>query len=195
MGKKGQDDDDVVGSAALMFVGASAAIFGARQARRMTREIGKIKEMWAAKTSIRSLREAAEAGKALPQVCIITGRIGADGAAIKPVTTSVPALQQCIGKINQAENPWIELGKRTRGKEQGATEHTMYQREAEIDPEAANLVLSEMLVTRQLPHVYTKTTKIKNKDGVVTGTRMTMNPWPAPFRHPCSCSHDPNFSP
>ena len=57
--------------------------------------------MWDAKTTVKGLREKAEAGEALPNVVIVASTIKCDGDPVRAVTPNVAALTGSLGTISQ----------------------------------------------------------------------------------------------
>ena len=79
-------------------------VFSGRNIGRVRGEVKLIKDMWAAKTTVRDLRNLAERGGELPKVCILAGRLNADGPAVAALTPQVPALRSMVGSIKQRQN-------------------------------------------------------------------------------------------
>ena len=89
-------------------LGVSVVGTGARGLQRSKAEKGMAEEMRDAQTTIKDLRELAEAGEPLPDVCIVKGTMRAEGPLVTPVVESTAALRGRIGTVNQPENLWLK---------------------------------------------------------------------------------------
>jgi len=89
-------------------LGVSAVGTGVRGLQRSKAEKGMAEEMRDAQTTIKDLRELAEAGEPLPDVCIVKGTMRAEGPLVTPVVESTAALRGRIGTVNQPENIWLQ---------------------------------------------------------------------------------------
>ncbi len=75
---------------------------------RTRRETEMAVEMRDARTTVAELREKAEAGLPLPDVCIIKGTVRADSELMTPLVAQVDSLRGCIGTVDQPENMWLK---------------------------------------------------------------------------------------
>lgn len=114
----GDDEDDgFMSGAMLAAIGTMAVSFAVRSFRRTRHEMATIRLMWAQRTTVRSLHDAAEAGQALPPVVLLRGRLGADGGPVGAVTPQVPQFAGLLGVVDQPVNRTVELGRQARDGE------------------------------------------------------------------------------
>ena len=90
-------------------LGVSALAFTQMRLRRVRKERALVLQMWSARTSVRSLREMAERGEALPKVAMVRGWLFARGPPIQSLASEVPTLARLLGKVEQPENLYVQL--------------------------------------------------------------------------------------
>lgn len=108
----------VFNATVTLALGVSAAGTGVAGFNRSKVEKEMAQEMRDASTTIKGLRELAEAGEPLPGVCIVKGKLRAEGAPVTPVVESTTPLRESMGTINQPTNIWLEAAE-TFGKLKG----------------------------------------------------------------------------
>jgi len=100
---------NIVNGASAICLGGAALVFAARSARRVQLEKRLIDQMWEKKTTVRSLRELAERGVALPQMVLLRGRIDADGEPVRSLSAQICQLRPLIGCVEQRTNIFLQL--------------------------------------------------------------------------------------
>ena len=98
----------ILNATVSLALGISAAGTGVAGFNRSKVEKKMASEMRDAQTTIKGLRELAEVGEPLPDVCIIKGKLRAEGAPVTPVVESTAPLRESMGTINQPTNMWLE---------------------------------------------------------------------------------------
>ena len=108
----GGTEVSVVNATLELALGISAVSTGIVGFNRSKLEKKMAEEMRDAQTTIKGLREMAEAGEPLPDVCIVKGTLRAKGAPVTPVVESAPALRSLIGTVKQPTNAWLEVAQK-----------------------------------------------------------------------------------
>ena len=184
--KRNKDDSpgsNLLAGQASIALGTAALAFAQLRLRRIRKEKGLIKQMFAERTSVRSLREAAERGEALPEVAMVRGWLFARGDPVHTLSSEVPTLARHVGEVEQPKNLYVDLAKSVKsgdakGLPDDVVEHlegvdldaidAVRTRAAAKDGDAAQeILISETLVTRNGCEATKKTVKNKNGTRVV----------------------------